>query len=171
MPYGGGKKKETDNPNEIFCGFALKASYLLSAPQPSHTNYTANTRANTWECTIPSGSLSPPRKSTAKAVPYGGGKKKETDNLNEIFCGFALKASYLLSAPQPSHTNYTANTRANTWECTIPSGSLSPPRKSTAKAVPYGGGDNEIRTRGLYVANVPLYQLSHIPINCTLIIA
>ncbi len=26
------------------------------------------------------------------------------------------------------------------------------------------GGDNEIRTRGLYVANVPLYQLSHIPI-------
>ena len=32
-------------------------------------------------------------KSTAKAVPYGGGKKKETDNLNEIFCGFALKAS------------------------------------------------------------------------------
>lgn len=27
------------------------------------------------------------------------------------------------------------------------------------------GGDNEIRTRGLYVANVPLYQLSHIPIQ------
>ena len=43
--------------------------------------------------------------------------------------------------------------------------------KSTAKAVPYRGGDNEIRTRGLYVANVPLYQLSHIPVGCTMIIA
>lgn len=30
------------------------------------------------------------------------------------------------------------------------------------------GGDNEIRTRGLYVANVPLYQLSHIPMQLML---
>ena len=37
--------------------------------------------------------------------------------------------------------------------------------KSAASAVPLGGGDNEIRTRGLYVANVPLYQLSHIPMR------
>ena len=31
------------------------------------------------------------------------------------------------------------------------------------------GGDNEIRTRGLYVANVPLYQLSYIPISIKII--
>lgn len=39
-----------------------------------------------------------------------------------------------------------------------------PIRQSRAKgALRRRGGDNGIRTHGLYVANVPLYQLSHIP--------
>ena len=35
-------------------------------------------------------------------------------------------------------------------------------RNRGSTTVPYGG-DNEIRTRGLLVANEALYQLSHIP--------
>ncbi len=45
---------------------------------------------------------------------------------------------------------------------TISSGLLFPPKKQRVSRC-FFGGDNEIRTRGLCVANAALYQLSHIP--------
>ena len=66
--------------------------------------------------------------------------------------------------PQPLRRGH-ASWRGHAQKRSCPFGQLLAKRALPRR----GGGDNEIRTRGLYVANVALYQLSHIP-DCVLII-